>query len=539
MHRLKRLVIVTGMLLLACTAAANAEEPQEEQLLYRETGETRHGTIEPQFAPATKAGEISEETRRQLEAHWERLLAKRNRKIPPLKINIGVDPATFVPDHPPSELANHSKGDSFELFKNTEPTAVVPGGASPWVNEPTVVASGDNVFYAGNWYSATSSNGGDSFTFSDPFAGPFPDPLSGDFCCDQVTAHDPATDTLFYMQQFFSDADTGIHRINVDSDVDGSFDCFYDISPQTHGFAAQNFPDFPDLAVSNGFLYHSANVFSTTGGGFTGAFTARYVLSALASCSSVPFDTHTDSSGFFSFKLTRGARDTMYFADHISTSMMRIWRWPDADMSPTIFDRTVASWSDSTRVCPGPDGRDWCGFIDRRIMAAYVADGVVGFMWVPSQGGSFTFPYTRIAQFSEASLTLVGEPIIWSTGFAWAYPSVAVNGNGDLGGTVTAGGGATLDPSCVAWIADDVNGDNLAPLENQVALFGSSGPATNRLGDFNSTSTYHPNNYLWAGACFALTDPNTAEARYVLFGREKDGERIFADGFESGNTSRW
>ena len=102
-----------------------------------------------------------------------------------------------------------------------------------------------------------------------------------------------------------------------------------------------------------------------------------------------------------------------------------------------------------------------------------------------------------------------------------------------------AGGGASLHPSCLVWIADDVNGDTLAPLENQVALFGTTGPSINRSGDYNSTSANHPNQKIWAGSCFAYPDPDNAEPRYVLFGREKNGPLAFSDGFESGNTTAW
>ncbi len=540
---INRIGVFSAALLLATTAIVQAQSAEEEARLWRETGRTHHGTIEAQRAqeiPASERGSYDIDTLEEVEDRARRMKGKTSRVIPPLKYVVPVT-KSGPPLAPESRLgASTEAPNDFVFMRNTDPSAVLPGGFSSVVNEPSVVATGNNVFYTGNWYTASSTDNGQTFSFVNPFTGPFADPASGSFCCDQVTAYDPGTNTAFYMQQYLSNATTGVQRINVDQGGDGSFECFYDISPQIHGFTADNWSDFPDLVASDNWLYHSSNVFSTTGGGFSGAFTARYDLASLASCGSVPFDTYMDTSGFFSFKLTRGATDEMFFADHISTSSMRIWRWPDAASTPTSFDRTVSTWTDSARVCTGPDGSNICGFIDRRMAGAYVANGVVGFMWVASQGGSFPFPHTRVAQFFSQTLTLLGEPLVWSGSNAFVYPSVAVNSNGDLGGTMMAAGTA-LHPACLAWLADDVNGDTIAPLENDVALFGTSGPNIDRSGDYNSTHTNYPNDSLWAGSCFAYTSSSAGDARFLIFGREKSGGplSIFEDGFEAGNTSAW
>lgn len=525
------------------TLAQDDESPElEEKKLWAETGQMVYGVIERQDGPAVPSEELEEvdyESLKQVEKRWEKLLNKSSRGIPPLKYIVPV-PKNAEPSSPPSDVGSLIRApNDFIFFKNTHPSSVAGAGFSSIVNEPSVVAVGDHVFYTGNWYAASSSNEGDTFSFVNPFTGPFA-PAGNGFCCDQVTSYDPAANSIFYLQQYIENGSTGVQRINVDQGADGTYDCFYDVQPSLFGFGAGSWADFPDLAVSNGHLYHSTNVFQTGAGSFLGAFVARFPLSQISQCAgSVAFDVYTDTSGFFSFKLTRGATDTMYFADHISTASVRIWRWPERSAAPVSFDRAVSAWSDSPRSCPDPGGHNGCGFIDRRMAGAYVADGVVGFMWMPSQDATFSFPYVRIARFSSLTLSLISEPLIWSSGFAWAYPSVAVNRNGDLGGTVMAGGGTTLYPSCVAWIADDANSDTLAPLENQVALFGTDGPSINRSGDYNSTSAYYPNNRIWAGACFTYLSTSAGHARYLLFGREKDANLVFEDGFASGNLNAW
>lgn len=533
-----RLLAAFAAVAWIATSAAAGEEK-----LWEESGETGHGTIEVRRGPGVPLKDLNEidaATVEQVRRRWERLMAGEPRVAPPLKYTVDVEKSGLAPLPPESVLGGLTRApDDFVLVRNTHASAAAPAGFSPIVNEPSVAAVGDLVLFTGNWYAALSTDGGDTFSFVNPFEGPFA-PAGSGFCCDQVTVYSPAVDTLFYLQQFGATKASGTQRINVDTGADGTFDCFYDVTPPAMGMGAATWADFPDLAVSDNYLYHSTNVFSTFNSAFIGAFTARYPLAGLSSCqANVSFDVYRDFGGFFSFRLTRGATTTMYFADHISNASLRIWRWPEADAGPTSFDRAVTAWTEAQRVCPGPDGRDWCGRIDRRLMGAWVGDGTVGFMWTPAQGAGFPFPYTRVARFSEAGLALVGEPLIWSGSHAWVYPSVAVNAAGDLGGTILAGGGASLYTSCIAWIADDVNGDAIAPLESQAAFFGTIGPSSNLSGDYTSARPYWPNAYLWAGACFGYTSTTVGHARYVLFGREADVARIFTDGFESGNTNAW
>jgi hypothetical protein len=496
----------------------------ERNLLWSETGRTAHGILEVRRAapvPLTSLQEVDSKTIQEVESLRDRLLLANPKVLPPLKYEVPAVERSAQAYFPPSQLGEMLAPGDFVFFANSVPSDVAPAGFSSTTNEPAVASASNVVVYTGNWYGAVSSDRGASFTHFNPFSGPFPIPSgSPGFCCDQVTVHDQETDAIIYLQQYLNSPATGVQRLNVDQGADGIFECFYEITPQVMGFPANTWADFPDLAVGDDFLYHSTNVFSTAGG-FVGAFAARYDKTAIAGCLSVPFDVYTDTT-FNSFKFARGATNTMYFADHISTASIRIWQWPEASETPTSFDRTVTAWSDATRVCPGPDGRDWCGFIDRRMAGAWVADGTVGFMWMPSQGSGFAFPYTRVARFAESTLTLTDEPVIWSPGFAWVYPSAGVNANANLGGTIMAGGGDTLYPSCVAWLADDHNGDLIAPLENQVAKFGTSGPGVNRSGDYNSTATFSPYDFIYSGACFAYDSTDAGTAHYVLFGRESE-----------------
>jgi hypothetical protein len=502
----------------------------------------QRGVLQPTVGESSLADMTSEVSAEDLEAVqrlWEKLERKgmheRVRAKPLDQVPVSAAAlAELQRLHPPSEVGQ--RGPGFVLQKNQSLNLVVPNGFSSTVNEPSVVASGGQVLMTMNWWAAASTDYGDSFTGVNPFSGPHAPPASGGFCCDQVAVHEPAAKTTFWLQQYINNATTGVQRINVDQGSDGTFECFYDITPQSMGFPSGNWPDYPDLAVSNGFLYHASNVFTTAGNSFSGAFVARYPLAQIRSCSAVPFN-YVSPPGYGSFKLTQGAGSTMYFADHNTTASIEIFSWPDANASPTSVSRTVTAWSNAARVCPGPDLRDWCGFIDSRLSSAFVADGLVGFSWIPAQGGSFPFPHARFARFNAAGLALVDEPVVWSPSLAWTYHSAAVNANGDVGGTIMAGGG-TYFPICQAYLADDTNGDAFSGLENVSVVAGVTGPGTNRSGDYLRAQAHGAAPDSFVGACYAYSATNRSDPHFVWFGRQQNLP-VFLDGFESGDVSQW
>jgi hypothetical protein len=355
-------------------------------------------------------------------------------------------------------------------------------------------------------------------------------------------AHDPGSNTIFWLQQFIphGGTNTGTQRINVDVNADGSWDCAYDINTVLVGFSSNTWFDFPDLTVSSNYLYHTSNAF-TFGGQWAGAYAGRYPLSELAACTtSLTIDGYRGGSGG-SYRLSRGADTTMYFASHQSNTALRIWSWPDGSAEPTSVSRTVAAWTSGSYSCPGPDGRNWCGRHDGRIQGGFVTGDTVGFMWTPSQGGSFPFPYVRISTFdTTTSLTHIDDIDIWSSDVAYMYPSASVNSAGQLGGTVMWGGGATHYASCSAWMADSPMAGDLVPLEHTTSIAGAFGPTNSdaRSGDYTLSEVYYPDDTQFVGACFAYLSLGSGTSKYIRFGRTPS-DVIFFDDFESGSTNAW
>ncbi len=203
--------------------------------------------------------------------------------------------------------------------------------------------------------------------------------------------------------------------------------------------------------------------------------------------------------------------------------------------------KSITPWASGSYWCPGPDGKNWCGRHDGRIQGGFLEGNTVGWIWTPSQGGSFPFPYVRISTFDTGNaLTPFDDIDIWSPDVAYMYPSVSVNAVGQLGGTVMWGGGDTHYPSCSAWVADGPTQDDLVPLAQTLSIAGNFGAQNGdqRSGDYTLSEVYYPDDTQFVGACFAYQTSGRGTSTYIRFGREADGG-IFADGFELGNSAGW
>lgn len=519
-------------------AAEDAPELRDDQVIHttvqRVSGEPR--SLE-------ELGEITAENEAHIAELQDRLMQCRQHpeEGPPFE-NLVVPQEDLVPHNPPTspEGIGLDAGDVV-LYVNSNASDPAPVSWRSEVAEPAVAASGDRVFYSANWLAASSSNGGTDFSFVNPDPGPFAAPTGEVFCCDQTMAHDPGSNTIFWLQQFIPNGgtNTGTQRINVDQDADGDWDCAYDINTLLVGFYTNTWFDFPDLTVSSNYLYHSSNTF-TYSNGWAGGYAGRYPLSELAACEQeLTIDAFTSSYG--SFRFSRGADDTMYFAAQPNNASLRIWTWTDAGATPVAVTKSITSWMNASRQCPGPDGRNWCGFHDGRIQGGFVTGSTLGFTWTPSQGGGFAFPYMRISTFdTESSLDHIEDIDVWSPDIAYMYPSVEVNSLGELGGTVMWGGGEVHYASCSAWMAETPTEAGFVPLNHAISIAGNNGPSNgnSRSGDYTMTTVYYPDDTQFAGACFAYLALGSSSMNYVRFGTDA-GPEIFADDFEGGNTNSW
>ncbi|HSP56453.1 MAG TPA: hypothetical protein VLS25_12800, partial [Dehalococcoidia bacterium] len=302
---------------------------------------------------------------------------------------------------------------TFSFFRNVDLGAGAPTSQTSSTDEPSVANVGNVVFYTGNWFAARSADGGQTFSYVNPFTA-FPSVNNG-FCCDQSTIYDSSRNIMIWSLLYIPDNSSGSIRIAVANGGAGVLNsnwCYYTFNPQNLGLPTQRWFDYPHIALGADNLYVTANVFRTTNNSWTNTTILRLPLDTLAACGSLTYQ-HFTVSDQFNFTATDGATTTMYWASNTNTSSMRIYNWPESTTTISWDDRTIPAYmAAATYLCAGPDGLNACGRSDPRVMGAWDAGGVLGFMWNASQGGSFPYPYVYVARFRESDRLLLDEPII-------------------------------------------------------------------------------------------------------------------------------
>ena len=454
-----------------------------------------------------------------LDRLWERRAQQFRLSADPM-----ARPEAVIPGSPSSAVLIPPEviapGD-FTVYRNTLMTDVFTQNQTSTTNEPSTGMNCETVFYTGNWYATVSSDGGRNFSYINPFT-TFP-AYSGGFCCDQVVYFEKSRGIMCWYLQYRGDAtgNTVVLAISTsNSNTANNVWQWYVITPQLLGYDNGVEFDFPDLSASANNLYITTN-FS---GGPDDAIVFRLDLDDLANAA--PLTLFNFATSLPNLRATHGAGATMYVGTQVDNNTLRIYSWPEADPSPSSVDRDVDAWFTGSSA-PSPDGTDWVARDFNDILASWVGGGLVGFMWGSAQGGGFPWPNVRFARFNEADLALSDQGQIWNDDYAWAYPAVHPNENGDVGGTIALGGGGNSIPypGFAAWIADKFNSGTIQPLENAGIAFGNAGPSNDRWGDYFTSRMNNPFLQTWNATGFILNDGQTGgftEPYFVWFGREED-----------------
>jgi hypothetical protein len=394
-----------------------------------------------------------------------------------------------------------------------------------WPPEPVTVIDRDVALYVANNSAAQSIDNGQSWTTWNPCTR-FP-ALDSGFNGDQRLAHDPRSGTTVWVIQYGYSATTqnGSHRLAIAGShanlKAGNFTHYYDINPQSFGDGAGFWLDFPDVTVGDNFLYGSANVLNAAGNP-QGGVLWRVRLADLQAGNPVTFQYYTRAQiGNGLARLCQGTGSTLWAAMSWNTTQLRLLWWPEGG-NVSFENKTIAQISGTFGSAAGPDNRDWIGNADNRMYGAALGNGEAVFLFHSGAIGSRTRAFVRVERISTSTRAITTEEDIWHNDFALAYPAIAPNLVRNFGVTVTLGGG-TFYPGTYGFIVDSFQpgfaGNTLTPFAT-----GSSGPASNRWGDYFGV-VQHPSEQLtWVASGLAATDQfaNTIDNRYIWFGREQN-----------------
>jgi hypothetical protein len=420
-------------------------------------------------------------------------------------------------------------------------STAIANGMTSLTDEPSVSSNGSDLFFTGNFYAGLSTDSGNTFAFINP-AATFPQ-SDGGFCCDQRTIYVPSSNLTAWSLLYAGDS-SGNNEVRLavargQVGLASSTWYYWDFTfpsttvpwPTVLGF------DYPQLAYSSNYLYLTTNLTDSNG---APQFAVIYRC-ALSDLATLPSGSGLSCVVFWlqgvdTFTPADGATSTMYWADHVDNANLEVFSWPESGPDYTSVGGTQVTHSafpSGPHTCPSPDGTDMCAADDWTIRGGWVsASGqVIGFLWDASQGsgdlGSFPYPYVHAAEFDIGNnLSLIDEPIIWSSTTAYAYPGSGVDGRGGVGLSVAYGGGPYY-PGSAMMVRDDVSPTAWETLNVQS---GRDGPPGGRWGDYLTARATSGNGNSWLGGGFVALGPcgdnfavcSSVQPHFYWFGRQRD-----------------
>jgi hypothetical protein len=411
-------------------------------------------------------------------------------------------------------------GSNLAIVTKTALTAPGASDTAASVGEPSTAINDQIVLYTGNWYAAVSTDAGKTFSFIDP-ATAFQsfDPPGSSFCCDQVVNYIPTIDTFVWLLQYGPDTGNNIQRLAFarTADVAAKRWKLFDITTDAIG-AKGAFMDFPDLAVGEGALYVTTNVFS---GNNVGSAVVRIPFSGIASGQIVarPFLDFE----FNSFRVAQTCRATAYFAAHKDTATLAVFSWPEAEDAPQQNLIGVSNWiGENGYTSDLPDGRTWLDRCDPRITGATLAGKEAWFAWNVDKGSNGRpHAFVQIARIDTSDFTLIENINIFDNQSATAYCGMGTNSDNEVGITYMLGGGSKPLTHMAGIMTNERKN-----IEVAVSARGPLDPRTGKgeWGDYLTVRRAQPQQKLFAVAGYTMDGPGDgsdrdATPRFVLFGR--------------------
>ena len=437
------------------------------------------------------------------------------------------------------------------------------GTGLPFPMDPNAAAPGGTqqlALASGNTFLQVSTDGGQTFpTTITNYSTVFGDSPDGGYCCDQVLLYIPSIDRVVWLVQS-NQAAAGASRERVawakPADIVANFNTawtWFDLTPGFIGQGANDFLDYPDLAVSNGFLYASFDDITAKG-----LIVTRISFADLQKPGGqqVTWSFTDPSQGNTSYgsHLLQNAASTMYWGGHPQTNQLQICQWADASNQYSCTNKTHNTYvnTGSSYASEAPDGQYWFApqfKYDRIMSSVRRPNGELWFAWNAGRDSTFPHPYAAILKVHEDTLDPFDEFEIWNPDHSYAYPALGVNtATGEVAVSLMwGGGGKYFQNHAVGFLGDFVvwitTGSTVTMTSGtpgntcQDASFaGNPANRCTRSGDYLGVRRVGTSSGLFATAgyetllgdstkavdCLAAGQTCSENLRYIVFGRPGD-----------------
>jgi hypothetical protein len=237
---------------------------------------------------------------------------------------------------------------------------------------------------------------------------------------------------------------------------------YWDLRSSTFNLG-NGFLDYPDISVGNNYLYISATVIGQ------GRLVMRIPLTEIQAGSSIniEYTDPLDSANAMAAHLTQDTGNAVFWAGHLSTSQLRIWKIAEGSSFYSWTDVNINSWPNVTAngVSMTPTA-DWLHsiFVNQRLPYTgcvgaarrfpSVGPSEIWFAWSATGGGGFPNPHIQMVSLDDSTFSLLQQVQVWNPSFGFAFPCLVANSAAEMGMAVGFGGGQYEASSAVGIWGD-------------------------------------------------------------------------------------
>lgn len=409
-----------------------------------------------------------------------------------------------------------------------------PGTKFAWNRdgmEPCAAKAYNVVVYTFNFkIAAYSTDGGTTF-----------DPLNAEgicntfgesLCCDQVVIYIPRINHFAWVLQ----TETGnyILALATPQEIEASKGkkwWLYHLRADRYNDKKYTL-DLPEIAVGDNFLYLTFNLVEEVVNDETGETNSymKYSICERISLAEIYgrrtiYTHYIATNKDLELPLVRPVQstgETGYFVATKSNSELRVFCWPESTTRYTYFDvaiSTIPTEDFAVKIPADANAtEDWLGPNSKVSSRVYGATRSQSKLWVAWSGArkvsgqttnTFNYPHIGLAIINIETKKLDNQQYIWNPEFAFAYPSLATNIDGDVGLSYCSGGNTKYPGYAVAMLT--------GPGRSFKRV--TSGKSYGAGGHYVSIREAYPDVSAFCAAGFnTINEPeSTNHDRYVLF----------------------
>ena len=133
------------------------------------------------------------------------------------------------------------------------------------------------------------------------------------------------------------------------------------------------------------------------------------------------------------------------------------------------------------------------------MQTGWVNSTELGFAWASSQNAAEgrPYPFTRVAILNpNAPATVLSQPDLWNSNYAYMYPALALNARGHVGGAIDALGGSQ-GPNIASTLLGIVRDNYSAGGWSTVTIATSNAGTVSRWGNYNGSAHHDQYTNTW------------------------------------------